>query len=151
MSLRVIWQYMDQSVTQKILYWPRRQKNIIWTSEASVQIIFCWWRTGQYTAKWPSVPWTICYIYACRHIAIISNEIEIKKKWYLFTCLFVCLFKHYFLTNRERNISGCFLNYFYKLTPSNNFWKLVLTTDEISYCTRKSGFKIWRPEAEWRK
>jgi hypothetical protein len=34
MSLRVIWQYMDRSVTQKIL----------------VHIIFFWWRTGPYTA-----------------------------------------------------------------------------------------------------
>ena len=38
------------------VYGPiRHQKNIIWT-EAS------WWRTGPYTAIWPSVPWTICYI-----------------------------------------------------------------------------------------
>ena len=37
-------------------------KNIIWTSEASVNIIFFWWRTGPYTAIWPSVPWTICYL-----------------------------------------------------------------------------------------
>ena len=48
MSLRVIWQYMDRSVTKKILYGRhmavygpvRHQKNIIWTSEASVNIIF---------------------------------------------------------------------------------------------------------------
>jgi hypothetical protein len=38
-------------------------KNIKWTSEASVHIIFFWWRTGPYTAIWPSVPWTICCIY----------------------------------------------------------------------------------------
>ena len=63
------------------VYGPvRHQKNIIWTSEASVyiiffwwwtgpytaiasvHIIFFWWRTGPYTAIWPSVPWTICYI-----------------------------------------------------------------------------------------
>ena len=37
MALRVIWQYMDRSVTKKILYGPqlvygpvRLQKNIIW-------------------------------------------------------------------------------------------------------------------------
>jgi hypothetical protein len=46
-------------------------KNIIRTSEASAQIIFFWWRTGPYTAIWPSVPWTISYI------SIISNENEI--------------------------------------------------------------------------
>jgi hypothetical protein len=65
MSLRVIWQYMGRSVTKKILYGPQRvrhQKNITWTSEASVHIIFFGWRTGPYTAIWPSVPWTICYI-----------------------------------------------------------------------------------------
>jgi hypothetical protein len=45
------------------IYGPvRHQNNIIWTSEASVHIIFFWWRTGPYTAIWPSVPWTICYI-----------------------------------------------------------------------------------------
>ena len=45
------------------VYGPvRHQKNIIWTSEASVHIIFFGWRTGPYTAIWPSVPWTICYI-----------------------------------------------------------------------------------------
>jgi post-segregation antitoxin (ccd killing protein) len=32
---------------------------------ASVHIIFVWWRTGPYTAIWPSVPWTICYIFDC--------------------------------------------------------------------------------------
>ena len=31
--------------------------------EASVHKIFFWWQTGPYTAIWPSVPWTICYIY----------------------------------------------------------------------------------------
>ena len=71
MSLRVIWQYMDRSVTKKILYGRhmavygpvRHQTNIIWTSEASVHIIFFWWRTGPYTAIWLSVPWTICYLW----------------------------------------------------------------------------------------
>ena len=29
----------------------RHQKNSIWTSEASVHIIFFWWRTGPYTAS----------------------------------------------------------------------------------------------------
>ena len=24
--------------------------------------IFFWWRTGPYTAVWPLVPWTICYV-----------------------------------------------------------------------------------------
>ena len=46
---------------QKNIIWT--SKNIIWTSEASVHIIFICWRTGPYTAIWPSVPWTICYIY----------------------------------------------------------------------------------------
>ena len=31
-----------------------------WASE--VHIIFFWWRTGPYTAIWPEVTWTICYI-----------------------------------------------------------------------------------------
>ena len=46
------------------VYGPvRHQKNIIWTSEASVgSYNFFLWRTGPYTAIWPSVPWTICYI-----------------------------------------------------------------------------------------
>jgi hypothetical protein len=49
------------------VYGPvRHQKSIIWTSEVSVYIIFFWWRTGPYTAIWPSVPWTICYIYVNR-------------------------------------------------------------------------------------
>jgi hypothetical protein len=34
----------------------------LFASEASVHIILFWWRTGPYTAIWPSVPWTICYI-----------------------------------------------------------------------------------------
>ena len=59
MSLRVIWQFMDQSVTKKILYGPKlivhvtsghmavygpvcHQTNIIWTAEASVHKIFFW-------------------------------------------------------------------------------------------------------------
>jgi hypothetical protein len=43
------------------------QKNIIWTSEASVHIIFFWWRTDPYTAIWPSVPCTICYLLLWLH------------------------------------------------------------------------------------
>ena len=49
MALRVIWQYMDRSVTKKILYGPklvygpvRHQKNIIWTEASEVHIIFVW-------------------------------------------------------------------------------------------------------------
>ena len=51
MALRVIWQYMDQSVTKKILYGPqlmavygpvRHQNNIIWTEASEVHIIFFW-------------------------------------------------------------------------------------------------------------
>jgi hypothetical protein len=54
MSLRVIWQYMDRSVIKKILYGPQKLR--------SIHIIFVWWWTGSYTAIWPSVPWTICYL-----------------------------------------------------------------------------------------
>ena len=51
MALRVIWQYKDRSVTQKILYVPklmavygpvRHQKNIIWTEASEINIIFLW-------------------------------------------------------------------------------------------------------------
>jgi hypothetical protein len=52
MALRVILQYMDRSITQKILYGPqlhmavygpvRHQKNIIWTEASEVHIIFFW-------------------------------------------------------------------------------------------------------------
>jgi hypothetical protein len=38
MALRVMWQYMDRSVTKKILYGPQ------------LHILFFWWRTGPYTA-----------------------------------------------------------------------------------------------------
>jgi hypothetical protein len=34
---------------------PSPEKNIIWTSEASVHIKLFWWRTGPYTAIWPSI------------------------------------------------------------------------------------------------
>jgi hypothetical protein len=58
-----------RSVTKKILYGPkllygpgRHQKNIIWTEASEVHILFFWWRTGAYTAIWPEVTWTICYI-----------------------------------------------------------------------------------------
>ena len=57
MSLPVIWQYMDRSVTKKD-YMDLR-------SFAGPYNIFFWWRTGPYTAIWPSVPWTICYICTC--------------------------------------------------------------------------------------
>ena len=40
----------------------RHPKNIICTSEASVHIIFFGWRTGPYTAIWPSVSWNIWYM-----------------------------------------------------------------------------------------
>jgi hypothetical protein len=40
------------------VYGPvRHQINIIWTSEASVHIIYFWWRTGPYSA---SLKWSWC-------------------------------------------------------------------------------------------
>ena len=41
MSLRVIWQYMDRSVTQKVLYGPQKLRsfgpyNIFWVTDRSI-------------------------------------------------------------------------------------------------------------------
>jgi hypothetical protein len=60
MDLRSFGPYNIFLVTDRSIYciWP-----FIWTSEASVHIIYFWRRTGPYTAIWPSVPWTICYIF----------------------------------------------------------------------------------------
>ena len=60
----IIYQIVHVTSGHLAIYGPvRHQKNIIWTSEASVHIIFFWWRTGPYTAIWHSVPWTICYTF----------------------------------------------------------------------------------------
>jgi hypothetical protein len=40
----------------------RQQLNIIWTEASEVHLIIFWWWTGPYTAIWPEVTWTICYI-----------------------------------------------------------------------------------------
>jgi hypothetical protein len=62
------------------VYGPvRQQKNIIWTSEASVHIIFFWWQTGPYTAIWPSVPWTICYIRSVCNLLLQLKDWTAKK------------------------------------------------------------------------
>jgi hypothetical protein len=58
----------------------------IWASEASVHIIFFWWRTGPYTAIWPSVPWTICYLY---NVYIIQLLLILEVKLTIFTD-FIC-------------------------------------------------------------
>ena len=53
----------------------RHQKNIIWTSEASVHIIFF----GDGPLIWPSVPWTICYMlkyhYRVARVQVFVNSI----------------------------------------------------------------------------
>jgi hypothetical protein len=51
------------------VYGPVRHQTNIWTEASEVHIIFFWWRTGPYTAIWPEVTWSICYI-----ILFISNN-----------------------------------------------------------------------------
>jgi hypothetical protein len=89
-SYRSIWTGPSPKKYYMDLSWTGHQKNIIWTSEASVHIKFFWWRTGPYTAIWPSVPWTICYIYKSNlryynyssgiHFAKELNKIYLSKK-----------------------------------------------------------------------
>jgi hypothetical protein len=73
MALRAKWQFMDRFVTHKIVYGPQVRfgpyENIILTGPGQYIANSSWhwgsygsiW-TGPYTAIWPSVPWTICYI-----------------------------------------------------------------------------------------
>jgi hypothetical protein len=84
------------------VYGPvRHQKNIIWTSEASVHIIFFWWRasvhiiffwwqTCPYTAIWPSVPWTICYVLVHEWpwylLFVFPSCFNISDKFLMFYC-----------------------------------------------------------------
>ena len=49
---------------------------IVVETEASVHIIFFWWRTGPYTATWPSVPWTICYVVHTEYIYFFISSTE---------------------------------------------------------------------------
>jgi hypothetical protein len=52
-------------------------------------------------------------LYICRHIAIISNEIEIKKKlMFVYLFVFFVFLSIKFLINRDRNISACFRKLF---------------------------------------
>ena len=83
------------------------QKNIILTSEASVHILFFWWLTGPYTAIWPSVPWTICYIHmcvcVCTNICILFRQnmkLTISNHSVLCNCQYV-----FFTETRSINLS----------------------------------------------
>ena len=61
------------------VYGPvRHQRNITWTSEASVHIILFWWRSVPYTAIWPSVPWIICYIWPSKllHAFVLKSVLQ---------------------------------------------------------------------------
>jgi hypothetical protein len=61
-------------------------------SEAEIHILFCEWQTGPYTAIWPEVSWTICYIIlntcksARQHVFVIAylrqktSSDKIRKK-----------------------------------------------------------------------
>jgi hypothetical protein len=109
MSLRVIWQYMDRSDTKNILYGSRHQMHMIWTSEASVQIIFFLVTDRSiYCHMTLSAMNYLLYI----HIVIYQlYQMRMKFKKKIDVCLLVCLFVFLsiiFLTNRERNISACF-------------------------------------------
>ena len=113
MSLRVIWQYMDRSVTKNILYGSRHQQKYYMDlrSFGPNKKNFC----DEPVHMLPYDPQCheLFVIYTCRHISIISNDIEIKKKIdvSLLVCLFVFL-SIIFLTNRERNVSACFFKLF---------------------------------------
>jgi hypothetical protein len=57
----LVWNFIENlNMTMFFFFSP---KNIIWTSEASVHILLFWWRTGPYTAIWPSVPCTVCPLF----------------------------------------------------------------------------------------
>ena len=57
-------------------------KNIIWTRSFG-HIIFFWWRTGPYTAIWPSVPRTICYLFVLSAFLLsISGLLIVEIKIY---------------------------------------------------------------------
>jgi hypothetical protein len=50
-----------------------------------VHIIFVWWRTGPFTAIWPSVPWTICSLLSWKSgstCSIIFSIWILVKFWY---------------------------------------------------------------------
>jgi hypothetical protein len=80
MSLRFIWQYMDRSVTKKILYGPQKLHMDL---RSFGHIIFFWWRTGPYTAIWPSVPRTICYLFVLSAFLLsISGLLIVEIKIY---------------------------------------------------------------------
>jgi hypothetical protein len=58
------------------VYGPvRHQKNIIWTSEASVHIIFCWWWTGPYIYTFICCHMTLS---AMNYLQYIYKKIKIK-------------------------------------------------------------------------
>jgi hypothetical protein len=73
------------------VYGPvRHPKNSIWTEASEVHIIFFWWRTVPYTAIWPLVPWTICYLCVValfKYIHGVASAIKKKmKKKYVNLC-----------------------------------------------------------------
>jgi len=56
MALRVIWQYMDRSVTQKILYGPKLLRVIVVNATFNnISVILWrtvfWWRKPEYPEK----------------------------------------------------------------------------------------------------
>jgi hypothetical protein len=128
------------------VYGPvRHQKYIIWTSEASVHICF-WWRTGPYTAIWPSVPWTICYIdekLLNWHYKQSLNHSLIQESSYS-----LCDLKNNNLLDRTDVVSTvskcCIFKYlilcFFPLNVGKWYFVTQMTTDIFDLCLSQSGF-----------
>ena len=51
MALRVIWQYMDRSVTKKILYGPNLLRVIVVNATFNNISVILWWRKPEYPEK----------------------------------------------------------------------------------------------------
>jgi hypothetical protein len=140
MTLRVIWQYMDRSVTKKILYGPKLLRSIwYFFGDGPVHILPYdpkWHelfailyflskimqvpgRSIYENSEWPEVSWTICYIV---HVCIqYSNLQNIAKYMYWFHVptmtkfhIFITLLCYkYFFQNRS------LIGNFFILSPKN--------------------------------
>jgi hypothetical protein len=116
------------------VYGPvRHHKNIIWTSEASVHIIIFWWRTGPYTAIWPSVPWTICYIVlinGCFHNGpVICPRLAIMTQARLYW------------PEGQYNLPRAIMNNFLKIKSFWNFLKILKSYENFELCLK--FLKYW--------
>jgi hypothetical protein len=125
MALRAIWQFMDRDVTHKILYGSKQSwgpYTILWVTDRSINC------HELFTAIWPSVPWTICYILTGQYFSILTGPDQYNVFFRILSELVFCRGSYGSIW------IGPLTKFFYM---DRTFWgpyNIFLVTDRSIYC-----------------